>query len=438
MNTDIAGDLGEEEFNLKLAEARKVFYGSRVMGMYCGVRAKRDISVFEHGRIYDGRNCTGRGNHNIAVIRTEVPESFIEHAPEECKEHLRRDAEITGGTLLTTDLVFLMPYHKTALVVDKTCFDRYFKNGRQLLENLGYAVIEKDKWKSSSNWGLENKLGLLRNQRLPETNISAVDQRVNDILETLITELNLKTETLTFVTYIAKTKHRRNFESDNYGSLKINETDPTPKEENLQATRYLKEFITTPAQWAYSCLEKICKGLPLSRAVAISSRVETADGIKHIPMLDFESKDAYSYRRVKTGTDVDWFMDVNYKAHNCFWERPIPNIDEIEKYVQTLNIPGMLVNSGQSCHWYGFKLLDGNEWKSFTESLKKTSRLDTHPICKYWPNFQLAKGFSLLRLTPAIGKLYQPCLITPKTSRKSEGDSCFSARTIPHDGKAVA
>lgn len=116
-------------------------------------------------------------------------------------------------------------------------------------------------------------------------------------------------------------------------------------------------------------LEKI-KQIPSDRAIAISSRVKTADGERHIPMIDF-----------KTGP---------FRDDSLFY-------NEIEAALGRLEIPKrLLVDSGRSFHHYNLQdLFTLERFFHYMERLAEQPE-----IGKNWSYLQAFQQFGLLRITP--------------------------------------
>ena len=112
-------------------------------------------------------------------------------------------------------------------------------------------------------------------------------------------------------------------------------------------------------------LEKI-KQMPDDRAIAVSSRVRTPDGEKHIPLIDFSSR---------YGSGV--------------WDP--------SEVLERLQVPQrVLVDSGNSMHHYNLQnLLTFESFINYMENLAKQPE-----IGKNWPYLQAFQQFGLLRITP--------------------------------------
>jgi len=149
----------------------------------------------------------------------------------------------------------------------------------------------------------------------------------------------------------------------------------------------IKKAVEVPVGWRNNKLEEIGKGLAMTKAIGLTSKVQTKNGIKHIPMVDF--------------------------SRDC--RRP-------ENVLKQLNMPGILVVSGHSYHFYGFELMEEKEWKVYTESLKDNFRFGAYGVCEHWPDLQLKQGFSMLRITPCRTRLFQPCYMETFTPDRTGTD----------------
>lgn len=99
--------------------------------------------------------------------------------------------------------------------------------------------------------------------------------------------------------------------------------------------------------------------------------------VKHIPMIDFE-------------------CPINK-------ENKVKILNLISELGQK---DGFLLESGQSYHFYGAKLLEEMEWKKFNEKLAKNEL-----IGQTWPKLQVEDGFSVLRITTSPLKPTMPKVI---------------------------
>jgi len=142
-------------------------------------------------------------------------------------------------------------------------------------------------------------------------------------------------------------------------------------------------------------LEELCKDLPLTRAIGLASKVKIEDEEKHIPMIDF----GCDYRHLNAA------LNSNFNGK--------------------IKMPGMIVASGNSFHFYGFELLNQNKWVEFMELIKNIPEVD-----KNWPDLQLKQGFSMLRITPSRRKLTQPCFLDYHNLKLVEGNSSHKATKV--------
>lgn len=119
-------------------------------------------------------------------------------------------------------------------------------------------------------------------------------------------------------------------------------------------------------------LEESCKGLRYDKAIGLLSVVNTREGEMHIPMIDFKSRN---------------FMEVAVNLQS-----------------------GMLVASGNSYHFYGFRLMTPDEWKKNMHGLEINSYWNAG-VDHVWAKIQLEEGYSMLRITPASTRPFQPAFI---------------------------
>ena len=103
--------------------------------------------------------------------------------------------------------------------------------------------------------------------------------------------------------------------------------------------------------------------------LALSSRVQTSKGERHIPMIDFARN-----------VDTDSMLDrIGVPRH-------------------------VLVYSGNSFHHYDTsRLLTQNEFEAYMKLLSEQPEVGS-----VWPGFQLEQGFALLRITPSASKPFYP------------------------------
>lgn len=276
-------------------------------------------------------------------------------------------------------LAYLFPHHNLALLLNKWVFDEHPEFLTDLID-LGYVPVEKNVRRSGSDmWGNENKLEVIAALRSKEhPGLRAIDSRANEILNMLTYNLlnfnqNSKVETYSFGIFSIRGRTPK----DIYALEKENcELRVNP----------VKKIVRTQIQETPKILEDLCKGMPLTRAIGLTSLTQTVKGQMHIPMIDFSSE----------------------------------RIANVEATLQTIGMPGLLIDSGKSYHFYGFVLLNNDQWEYFMEFIDKLRAVDGK-----WPSLQLEQGYSLLRLTPSRKKLYQPCFykIFKPTSTDTEFNS---------------
>lgn len=335
----MAGNPSGEEFEKAFSDAREVFNG-RISGFFDSKPAKYDLKV---GSAWD---------KEFLLLRSELKGDLRDFIDEEERlKYWRRFYRAYETILCCHTVALLFPSVDVALVIWEHDFDR-IKARKRKMEELGYNVARKKRKYGSTQWGNENKLALLSALRDPKLGVKAVDRRAIQILNSIFAG-TFGVESCVFANYTPK--HRRKPE------------DVYDDSENWIVHK-IKKLIESPARWAGGKLEDLCKGLPLTRAIGISSVVQTKNGKRHIPMIDFNEGD------------------------------PCETLDKI-------GMPGLVVASGQSYHFYGFDLQTDSEWKAFLGHIQYMPGVD-----EVWRELQLKQGFSMLRLTPARGKLYQPCL----------------------------
>lgn len=100
-------------------------------------------------------------------------------------------------------------------------------------------------------------------------------------------------------------------------------------------------------------------------------------GFQHIPMIDFHC----SISENNQGRVLEFLGEIGEES-------------------------GILVESGQSYHYYGDGLMTQAEWEAFTEGLKQTPL-----IGERWPALQLGNRFANLRITTSEAKPTLPAII---------------------------
>ncbi len=268
---------------------------------------------------------------------------------------------------------FLFPFHKLAFVLYSYGFNQ-LDGVREKLGQLGYRVIEKrDKTEKgkpldSIQWNDENYREVLRELRTREhLQEVGIDRRIVGIVEKV--HAMIDADSYQFGIFIPKF----------WGSRK-------PKHRYDTITKGLvvspvKELIEVHGQWVSSSLEGLVEGLDLTKAIGLTSKIQTKDKVRHIPMIDFE--DALKSNKWNYGFEA-----------------------QLSDALDKVNMKGFLVSSGNSYHFYGNRLLKENEWRIFMEMLKEVPFVD-----EKWPDLQLMQGYSMLRITPSIRKFTQPCYL---------------------------
>lgn len=351
MLTDIAGNLTKEEMERAFEETKARFNG--FVGGNLNSKPIRYVVEVSSNKTYT--YPSRHGNYITLYDRSE--KNCIDYFSEGKRKEYRRGWDCK----MHRDMAFLFPQHKIAMILS-FLFNEYYENGIEKLKEMGYTIIERRH--NSKTWGNENKKDILKTMRDPNLETKAVDQRASDILDILTSNLSEEPSTYTFNVFNYTFKNATN----KYGMRKINEEDFLK-----QALKPDIAIVQSPAGWRNNKLEDMSKGMPLTRAIGLVSRVETKNGTKYIPMIDFKTKS-------------EW---------------------DVKHTLKQVGIPGMVVDSGNSFHFYGFDLLDTEaQWKHYIESLAGKPGVD-----EWWIKFQLARGYSVLRLTPCKKKLLQPCYV---------------------------
>lgn len=283
------------------------------------------------------------------------------------------------------EFAFLFPFHKLAFVLNPYGFNQ-LEGVREGLEEIGYRVNEKrekterGKRLYSDGWGDENYREFLRELRTKEhLQANGVDRRAREIVEKVHNMINANDYQLgVFIPkfWIGRKKHRYD--------MVANELIVSP----------IKKLIEIHGQWLSKSLEGLVEGLDLTKAIGLTSKVQTEEGIRHIPMIDLE--DALDY-------------ECEYR---------------LSSVLDKVNMKGIVISSGKSYHFYGDRLLKEEEWNKFMETLKEIRFVD-----EKWPDLQLKQGFSMLRITPSIRKFTQPCYLRDYHPKDTGTDSDFLRKT---------
>lgn len=72
----------------------------------------------------------------------------------------------------------------------------------------------------------------------------------------------------------------------------------------------------------------------------------------------------------------------------------------------TEQFEGFLLESGQSYHYYGIRLLNVDEWVDFMRRCWQMPQ-----VGRAWPTLQLEDGFSTLRISTSVAKPQLPRVI---------------------------
>lgn len=157
------------------------------------------------------------------------------------------------------------------------------------------------------------------------------------------------------------------------------------KEKSIEKNRLLVEFrdigaLSKIADFAAFFEKKPADHLGIASLVKIKN-----GGMRHIPMIDF----------------------------NCGYT--IENLLKIEKTLHVLGqSKGFLLESGKSYHYYGIELLSVEGWVNFTKSCAGQDI-----IGKYWPAFQLKRGYSTLRISTSLQKPHLPKVVAKEVRTMS-------------------
>ena len=358
MGTDIAGDLTREQLVAANNKIGYIFNG-QIPGYFNNKRAKYDL---EYGVSSEGSfiylNAECRGNLK----------DFFE--PEKLKywERYYRGAE--PGHLLLDNVGRAFPYHGI-VIMNHPLYSSYWNKKRRILrafQKIGYEIGERKSSAYARNWGHETKRELLKSLRQK----GIVDPRIRQILGIL--RENIGADAYTFAQY--KPRAKRNLTHNEYRHFE------EPEHKTVDFTFQLTDGILEKFELDYTF------AFGINRAAGIASTVRIGEEKRHIPMIDFQDRSSLA--------DVEFDLDK-------------------------LGIPGIVVESGNSFHFYGFETLPDGTWKDFVEETR-----GLHAIDKNWPDLQMAQGYSMLRITPAYHRLFQPCLI--KTRPKAVGDSLRNAQ----------
>lgn len=266
--------------------------------------------------------------------------------------------EMKRGTweyAIKSQVCVLLPHMKTAVIRDKK-FYRISK-ARKKLKELDYVCVQRtlpslkdndsEEWLSRTE---ESILLAIRAKNHPGK--KSVDPRIIRIVYELSSQTSL--QSLTFGTFWP------GVENDYGGGDIFHDNSPVLQFYRIKPRKVERE------------LEMICTGLSPSIAIGLTSKVLRRNEEMHIPMIDFETRDLEVARSI----------------------------------VKKQNMRGTIIASGNSYHFYGFNFLNHQENVNFLDSLKDLKGVDNG-----WVNYQLKRGYSNLRVTPALDKFSQPCFI---------------------------
>lgn len=290
-------------------------------------------------------------------------------------------------------LCFLYPHHNLALIVNNRRFQQ-ISRARKRLRDLGYVpaarrmgtVCDWDVQQSDVQWTdlweYRNKCAIVRTTRSPKKpELRAFDQRGAEVMKSIRDHTSAATK-YTFGVYMPR--HL-----------------PTPARVYIGRrggkNREVRKLFELDPDTVSEGLEKECTGLRIEDAIGISSKVQTPQGERHIPMIDF-----------KSGCDEE----VLFRSLRC------------------LGMPGIVVCSGNSFHFYGAMLLDpAPPHYGLSKFFSSLSRLgEKGGIDEKWLGYQQRRGYAFLRLTPAAGRLKQPTFwktFRPEQPFRDRGDSDF-------------
>ena len=247
----------------------------------------------------------------------------------------------------------LLPHLNLAVIVDKRFYN--IPQAGKRLRGLGYVPVQRTISSLKSDGGdefiyhmHESILDAIRSKKHPGK--KAVDSRLTEIICNVSS--NISPTLFTFGTFVPCVEN-------DYDREEFHDRSP------------VLQFYRLRPREVEQKMEEICSDLPISRAVGLTSKVLKVGNEMHIPMIDFE----------------------------C-------DLDIVRSIVQKQNLQGAIVASGNSYHFYGFKLLSHEQNINFLNSLKPIGGVDAG-----WVYYQLKRGYSNLRITPAFGKFSQPCFV---------------------------
>lgn len=264
-----------------------------------------------------------------------------------------QNEKMEAWELALKNACFLLPHLNLAVIVDKR-FYNIPQAGKRLRE-LGYVPVKRTIPSLKNDGGdefiehmHESILDAIRAGNHPGK--KSVDPRLTEIVSNISHHLHPRL--LTFGTFIPGVKN-------GYDEDEFHDNSP------------VLQFYRSNPRRVEQKMEEICLNLHKSRAVGLTSNILKGDDEMHIPMIDFE----------------------------C-------NMEKARSIAQKIGMPGAIIASGNSYHFYGFSLLSHEKNVNFLNSIKNLDGVDTG-----WTYYQLKRGYSNLRITPALGKFSQPCFV---------------------------
>ena len=381
MSTDLAGDVSNKTIEETVASLKQRF-DFEIDGYENGKPVKRSIDAVPQWEEYHDWKTNKRANTiGLGTRFKGTFEQYLSCFEDAARKTVERTMNAHNYGWLHC-FARILPHHH--LVLTSSYYLKTIHNMKESLEGMGYTLVLEDPF-DFEPYNLETKKGnveflkLLRDPAISA--LRAFDARAQIIADTLALQLSRETTGLRFGIYSPRRKNKGDLVSPGI-------YDEGPWEETEESKRRLhpvKKLVDLEFSEVNEGLEAMCKGLPLARAIGITSRVETSHEVMHIPMIDFDGE-------------------------NCYPEMALNSIGK----------RGMIIKSGNSYHFYGFDLMEEQEWKEFMLKLKEYGEKYSG-VDKYWPDLQLRQGFSMLRITPMKTKRYQPCFVKFYSPEKVEG-----------------
>lgn len=286
-------------------------------------------------------------DNHIIIMRRETILPWREYYPQEEHEWLNK-YWFNGKEEFTffRNMAVFLPHHHLLLDLRDPSAEKFFNNKRDQIKYLGYNRLKSINKPTDPylkmhptaedsflfNHYYLDQIDVLYKTRKSKS-LRAFDTRAQEIVSTLIDNIP-NGDKLTYS--IALYKLRIIKELDLY----LNE------EEEIELG--LKKIIEINGEEIKKGkLEEICKSIPPSFALGIKSPVFSENEKYHIPMMDF-------------------FKDFSFSqdSDNSFMRY-------LDEELSALNMDGMLVDSGNSGHFYGFKLLTQNQWENFMQATNR-------------------------------------------------------------------